>query len=91
MFNLSMIMSPAFKAFLAHSLTEEQQVWLSEDLVKRPLGVPEFFLSQQGQIALQDLLAAYMKHSNGGQMPVLLKPKELWKKNTDTGRFERKS
>ena len=93
MFNLSMIMSPAFKAFIANTLTEEQQIWLTQDLTNRPLGVPEFFLSRNGQEALQSLMEEYMKYSNGGTMPDLPKvkrPDELWVRNLNTGKYEKK-
>lgn len=88
-FNLTMAICPMLKEYLRNTLTEDQQIWLSNDLVEHPSRLPEFFFSKQGEIALQELTNSYMKYTNSGVLPKVVKPPELYKKNTSTGVFER--
>ena len=89
MFNLTMAICPMLKEYLRNTLTEDQQIWLTSDLVDHPGRLPEFFFSKQGEIALQELTNSYTKYTNNGVLPKVPKPTELYKKNTSTGVFER--
>lgn len=58
---LSLLTSPLVKMYVASVLPEEYQVWLSSEVINHPTRFPEFLLSDEGQLAFQNLIVAYRK------------------------------
>lgn len=63
MFTAQFLFTPTARAYLAEALTQDQQLWLSNEIMKRPLGIMEFMLSSSGMGAVSNLIADYEKFS----------------------------
>lgn len=64
--------TPTVRAYLSEALTTDQQMWLSDEVVRRPLSIAEFMLSKDGMSAVSGLMRdfeAYVKKSKAEQAP----------------------
>lgn len=57
------VIGQILRAYLADALTESQQVWLSEDMRKRPAGLIDFAGTDAGKAVIRAVVDAYRKWS----------------------------
>ncbi len=60
--DVTTLLNPTVKAYVAQTLTEKQQLFLSKEITTKPMNIPAFFLSKEGQIALHALVDSYIAY-----------------------------
>jgi hypothetical protein len=62
MFSARILLSPPAMQYLAEVLNQDQQIWLSDQIMRRPMGFAEFLLSRDGYEAIRLVVDLYKSH-----------------------------
>lgn len=62
MFSGRLLLSPLVVEYLAEVLSEDQQVWLTDQIMRKPLGFAEFLMSAHGHQTIRLVVDMYKEH-----------------------------